>query len=115
MVVSPDGSLRKCCDLESTEVAIEIKCPTRTAHTEFPVRYILQCQAEMAALNVQRMLYLSWTEEETTVFRLQRNGALFNTAMKLAVVIYGVEKPRKPNKLTDRYKEFIKTLKTQAK
>ena len=38
MVVSPDGSLRKDENLNATVVAVEIKCPVKKVHIEFPPR-----------------------------------------------------------------------------
>ncbi|KAH3882766.1 hypothetical protein DPMN_006711 [Dreissena polymorpha] len=110
IVVSPDGSLRKDDTFESTEVAIEIKCPTRHVHTELPSRYYLQCQTELKALDVRRMLYVSWTETDTTVFRMELNDDLLNKALKVAEDVYGSDNPKKPTRLGD-----AKQLKTELK
>lgn len=58
-VVSPDGNLTKNSSMESTELAIEIKCPTRGVHFELPASYLLQCLSEIEALNLHKLLYLS--------------------------------------------------------
>ena len=100
MVVSPDGSLRHDISLSSSQIAIEIKCPTKMVHTKFPERYLLQCLAEMHALNVQRLLYLSLTENVTAVFEVMRNDRLLSKALKISMELYGAEKPKKPTKLT---------------
>ncbi|KAH3754241.1 hypothetical protein DPMN_188905 [Dreissena polymorpha] len=110
MVVSLDGSLRRDDTFESTEVAIEIKCPTRHVHTELPSRYYLQCQTELKALDVRRMLYVSWTETDTTVFQMELNDDLLNKALKVAEDVYGSDNPKKPTRLGD-----AKQLKTELK
>ena len=104
MIVSPDGSLRRSCDMATTEIAIEIKCPTKTVHSEFSPRYYLQCQAEMIALDVNSLIYISWTEKETTVFTLKRDDELFKEALNIAFGIYGVNNPKKPTRLTQESK-----------
>lgn len=100
MVASPDGSLRRDRTLNSTEVAIKIKCPLTKVHTEIPLRYLLQCLSEIQALDARYLLYLSWTDDETTVFKVERNDDLLTKALRVAIRIYGEDKPKKPSKLT---------------
>ena len=76
MVVSPDGSLRRDRTLNSMEIAVEIKCPLKKVHTKFPPRYLLQCLSEIQVLGARYLLYLCWTEDETTVFKVERKDDL---------------------------------------
>ncbi|WAR15144.1 hypothetical protein MAR_005249, partial [Mya arenaria] len=108
-VVSPDGSLRKGPSQTDTKVALEIKCPMREAHTYFPQRYLLQCLSEMEALDVDRLLYVSWTETKTSVFQLKRNTMLFSKAMSLA------RKQTLPNKLPDGLKILKDEIQKESK
>ena len=106
MVVSPDGSLRQDSSLDTTEVAVEIKCPVKQVHIEFPPRYLLQCLSEIQVLDARYLLFVSWTEDCTTVFKVERNDNLLTKAMSVAVSIYGQEKPKKPTKLTPDVKDL---------
>ncbi|KAH3860134.1 hypothetical protein DPMN_023025 [Dreissena polymorpha] len=65
MVVSSDGYFRKYETFKSTTVAIEIKCLARQVHTDLPERLYLQCQTELKALAVRRILYVSSTGTES--------------------------------------------------
>lgn len=78
MVISLDGSLRRDKSLQSTYVAIEIRCPVNSVHTYFPPRYLLQCISQIVALNVEYLLFASWTKEDTVVFRVYRDKGLFS-------------------------------------
>ena len=109
MIVSPDGSLRKDFSESSTTVGIEIKCPTRKVHNEFPSRYLLQCLAEIEALDVENLLFISWSPDVTNVFTVPRDRDLFSRVMVHALDIYGPEKPTKPTKLP----AFVKSLKEE--
>ena len=95
MVVSPDGRLRKDKNLNATEVAVEIKCLVKKVHTVFPPRYLLQCLSEIQALNARYLSYVSWTEDETTIFKVNRNDDILTKPVKIAVNVYGGENPKK--------------------
>lgn len=110
MVVSPDGSLRQNSRFDSTQVGIELKCPYFKAQTCFPQRYLLQCLAEIEVLNVESLIYLSWTSAESVVFQVQRDTEFFHRAMKYAVMLYDGEHPKKPTKLPPDLQEFKKDL-----
>ena len=109
MIVSPDGSLRK--DDDSCVMGVEFKCPTIKVHTEVPVRYYLQCLAEMEVLDCDQLLFVSWRPDITTVFLILRNSTLFRDAYEVAKLIYGDTNPKRPTKLLEsskRLKEEIK-------
>ena len=114
MVISPDGSLRQDSTLDSTQVGIELKCPFYKAQTSFPRRYLLQCLAEIEALNVESLLYLSWTSDESIAFLVERDTEFFQRAMNYAIMLYGSESPKKPTKLPPDLQEFKKELITKC-
>ncbi len=68
MVISPDGLLvdkytKQCV------AAVEIKCPYFTkVNSVVPERHIPQLQFEMETLNVDKLYFVSFTPETTTVF-----------------------------------------------
>ena len=84
----------------------ELKCPYYKAQTCFPPRYLLQCLAEIEVLNVESLIYLSWTSEESVVFQVQRDTNLFQRAMKYTVMLYDGEHTKKPTKLPSDLQEF---------
>lgn len=47
MIVSPDGSVRNSA--METVAGLEIKCPMREIHAEFPSLYLLQRRSEIEA------------------------------------------------------------------
>ena len=116
MVVSPDGSIKKKTeDNEMTEVyGIEIKCPVRKIHNALPERYVLQCLAEMEVLNVDKLLYLCWRPDITSVFEVQHNKSLLQFALREAIDLYGNDKPRRPSKLSDNVADLRKQIKEES-
>ncbi|XP_052233224.1 uncharacterized protein LOC127846086 [Dreissena polymorpha] len=115
LVVSPDGSLRLNKELSSTKVAVEIKCPVNGVHTFFPSRYYLQCQAEIAVLNVEWLLYVSWTENTTSAFKVLRNDDIFRRAMKTAMCLYNGNETKKPTKIGPEIKQLQYEIEEQSK
>lgn len=95
MIVSPDGSLRDESKIESTKVGVELKCPVMDIHQSFPARYFLQCQAEIKALNVQKLVYLSWKPDVSSVFLVHKHDELFSRAYVLAEKLYNTESPKR--------------------
>ena len=114
MIVSPDGSLRDGESFEATQMAVEVKCPVRTIHTKFPPRYLLQCLAEMEALNVESLLYLCWTPDDATVFKVERDTELFQKALRYSLEMYGAERPKKPSKLPSFMKEIQEEIRRKS-
>ena len=80
-------------------MAVELKGPCYKLQTSLPPRYLLQCRAEIESLNVRSLLYLCWTQDQSMVFKVERDSVFFQKAMKIAIDIYCTEKPRKPTKL----------------
>ena len=110
MVVSPDGSLRQNSRFDSTQVGIELKCPYFKPQTCFPQRYLLQCLAEIEVLNVESLIYLSWTSTESLVFQVERDTEFFQRALKYALMLYDGEHLKKPTKLPTDLQDFRKDL-----
>lgn len=100
MVVSPDSSLRQGTSLSSTKIAVEIKCPVNKVHSQFPPRYLLQCLGEIQALEVENLVFVSWTPQETNVFMVRRDESLYEKALMISKQMY-CEKKKKPTKLSD--------------
>ena len=71
--ISPDGS---CRDDKGHVLACEFKCPlpgkkyTPDVRYVIPKYYIPQLLSEMVALQATELLYLSYTEETPTVFKV---------------------------------------------
>ena len=100
MVISPDGSLGIELDGQIlTSSAVEFKCPLRDVHYELPQRYYLHCLSTMESLDVDRMLYISWTETLTTVLEVQENTEFYSEVLDLATEIFACDKPKRPCKL----------------
>jgi hypothetical protein len=115
-VVSPDGSLQTMTDNgDFTEVyGVEIKCPVKRIHNSVPERYILQCLAEMEALNVDKLLYICWRPDFTAVFEIHHNRPFFKSAMKEALDKYGNEQPKRPTRLPDHVSEMRNQIKKES-
>lgn len=111
MVTSPDGSVRTTHDIYSTVAGLELKCPVFEIHKEFPPRYLLQCLAEIEALSVETLIYLSWRPDISTIFRVRRNSELFSRACKLALKLYGTDKVKRQTKLDPETKEIKEMIK----
>ncbi len=130
MVVSPDGGLYKSDSiallkqqLTPTEAgqivlelpiackAIEIKCPF-PADFKTPVHYtlksyhIIQVLAEMYAMNVEELLFCSWSNESMVVHRVTNDASLWNDVVSAGHMIYGDGK--KPH--VSKTPEYIKEL-----
>ncbi|XP_045199092.2 uncharacterized protein LOC123553445 [Mercenaria mercenaria] len=110
LVVSPDGSLKDKVAGE-TKMAVEFKCPVKKIHTEFPVRYYLQCISEIEALDVEQLLYVCWRPDITTAFIVSRDTETFREALTLAREFLNEKFSKRPTKLDTR----TKTLKEKIK
>lgn len=71
--MSPDGSLRS--DDNSVQFAFEEKAPfdktfSTTRHYKVPDRYIEQTLFEQKVLNANGTLYMSWTDQNCTLFKV---------------------------------------------
>ncbi|KAH3752314.1 hypothetical protein DPMN_186930 [Dreissena polymorpha] len=113
MVISPDGALR-CND---KIVSVEIKCPCSEFVGNTPVfykpkeRHIIQCLLETHVLRAEEHIYISWSKESTTVFRLKPKPDLVTSVIDEVIDVYYADVPMKPKKLSER----AKTLKSQIK
>lgn len=96
--VSPDGSLRTHFSEDGSRgeavLACEIKCPYPNKHKppvhyKIPEYYICQVLAEMVALDVQECIYLSWSSESTTVFRVTFDEACWKMITSETEVLFG--------------------------
>ncbi|CAG2203301.1 unnamed protein product [Mytilus edulis] len=110
MVVSPDGTIGKSPDLKG-RIGIEFKCPVRDVHRCIPERYYLQCLATMYAVDAETLLFVSWTQNVTTVFEVNRNDVVFFKALAVAEKLYGTIKPKRPTRLP----EELPNLRTDIK
>lgn len=103
-LVSPDGSIREK-PYGSAILALEFKCPfpgktfTTDIHYQIPTRYVPQILSEMAVMNVTELIYLSWTENSSTVFKVQYDATLWAKILQLCYDIYGEDRPKRPTRL----------------
>ncbi|WAQ98499.1 LOW QUALITY PROTEIN: hypothetical protein MAR_022872 [Mya arenaria] len=84
-------------------------------HEEFPSRYYLRCVSEIDVLNAQYLLFVSLTETKTKVYKLNRDGDIFKKSMKLALSLYGNDKPKRPTKLSDEQKSLKQEITEASK
>ncbi|KAH3717370.1 hypothetical protein DPMN_060156 [Dreissena polymorpha] len=110
MVVSPDGSVRCNTSIESTIMAIELKCPVYEIHKTLPTRYFLQCQAEIAALKVDSLVYLCWRPDFSSVFIVKNQTELFSRAYKLSENLYNNDAPKRARSLSPELKSLKKDI-----
>ena len=120
LVVSPDGSVReiKQVDNQISEVsnavaAIEVKCPfpkenTVPVHYSLPEYYACQCLAEMVVLKTNKLIYLCYSKESSTVFEVTFDENLWQMIWSYLCEIYDGEKASIPKKGGQRVRE-IKT------
>ena len=76
---------------------------------------MLQCLAEIEVLNVETLIYASWTKEETTVFRVRRDTNLFQNALQIALKIKEEENKTKPTKLTSEMSKLKEEIVLKSK
>lgn len=70
-----------------------------------------QLLAEMAVLDVDKAIYLSYNEESTTVFEIKFDRILWEEITEESEKIYGISKPKRPIKLS----KFAATMKEKCK
>lgn len=78
----------------------------------FYCRYVPQLLAEMAAMRTEELIYLSWTEESSTAFRVTFDEELWNLITEEAVYLYSGNSPKRPTRKTDRSKIIKSRLTT---
>ncbi|CAG2194451.1 unnamed protein product [Mytilus edulis] len=114
--VSPDGSIRRSENLsgviEDIVYAVECKCPYSSykfntpVYYKIPTRYICQTMLEMRSMGCQECIFLCWTEESTTVFKLRLNQRLIALIINESVDVFYSENDKPPSKLSSRAKEI---------
>jgi len=92
MIVSPDGSLRFN---DKVEYGVEIKCPVPNkkyatdVHYELPKYYITQILSEMAALKCEKLMFISWTPESTTLMKITFDADLWKRMETELLSVFG--------------------------
>ncbi|KAK3091345.1 hypothetical protein FSP39_019142 [Pinctada imbricata] len=114
-VVSLDGSIRSP-NTDEVLTAIEIKCPFPSdkqppVHYKLPEYKVCRYLAEIAALNTDQLLYISYSKASMTVFRVLFSAELWQTIWDLVKTEYDREISTKPT----RNHPNLKTIKPQIK
>jgi hypothetical protein len=115
LITSPDGSGRTTAFSQAI-CGFEFKCPVPKTHSaqvqySIPVYYAIQLLAQMHCLQCNELLYLSYTPESTTVFRVRFSEAVWEHVWTELSRLYGVDVVRRPTKLGT----FVKPLKEEMK
>lgn len=125
-VVSPDGSIREVekafgdlSGIGNAIAAIEVKCPfpkenTVPVHYSLPEYYVCQCLAEMCVLKTDRLLYICYSKESSTVLEVRFDGELWGMIHNYISDIYDNDCPKVPKAtktmdIGSKIKEFVKT------
>ena len=106
MVISPDG---EGLHGDQRLLTVELKCPCVSkpycspVHYDVPAHYIPQLLSQMntSATDgevVHECIYLSWTEESSTVFTIRNDEKLWQEMYTLLQQLYGGDKPLIPKK-----------------
>ena len=69
-------------------VSIRKKTPV---HYCLPDYYVCQCLAEMFGLNIDHLLYITYSEESTTFFKVKFSQELWNLVWDQALEDYGTD------------------------
>ncbi|CAH1789092.1 unnamed protein product [Owenia fusiformis] len=125
MLISGDGALVNKNEFDSAmessrapkmEIAIEGKCRFPKDY-KLPVHYGLelghvpQVLSEMVALDVRKLLYLSYSHQSTTCFIVTYDDDLWEMLSREASLIYGSDNPQRPTRLTASSKLLKEALK----
>ncbi|KAK7105400.1 hypothetical protein V1264_016787 [Littorina saxatilis] len=110
LVVSPDGSVRNNTNDEII-MMYETKCKppceqTTEVYYNIPTYYAPQILAEMAAYGSERLLFTCWCEESTVVMSANYDRSLFEKLLQEVIEVFGIENPRRPNKIRPVVKEL---------
>ena len=127
LVVSPDGSIR---EVEKTSgelsgvgnaiAAIEVKCPfpkenAVPVHYALPEYYVCQCLAEMHVLKTDKLIYVCYSEESTTILEVCFDNCLWESITNYISEVYDTDSPKIPktskatNDMKTKIKEFVKS------
>ena len=102
-VCSPDGSFGIGGDGDPV-LACEFKCPmpgnthATPVHYKIPIYYAVQLLAEMNTLQTGKLLYMSYSEQSTTVFQVENDTQLWLEILEELERIYGTKMPKRPTK-----------------
>ena len=118
LVVSPDGSFRKCID-GSAMMMYENKCKapnsfSSSAYYKIPDYYVVQLLCEMHAYNCPQLLFTCWSEQSMTVFCVEFDDALWETCWNELVRLYGNEKNARQTRFSAVAKELKNSIKVFA-
>jgi hypothetical protein len=122
LFVSPDGCLMEKANsnaqlvLKEPLMACEFKCPTPSpfkepVHYSIPPYYVCQLLSEMAALNVQKLVYLCYGQKSSTVFLVDFDSALWYEILEECDNLYSRQDMTRPTKTT----EFAEKTKLKLK
>ncbi|XP_062569232.1 uncharacterized protein LOC134231307 [Saccostrea cucullata] len=64
----------------------------------------------MASMNVSELLYVCWTEESSTVFRVTFDEDMLSRIFQQAVVLYSPDEPKRPTRLSLESKDIKEIL-----
>lgn len=116
MVVSPDGSIRSYPH-GNAHFAVEVKCPytekryTTQIHYNLPNFYVLQVMLEMQALNCQELIFLSYTDASSCVFKVQFSEELWAHIVEELRFLYGGQTLQKQTRLRPEAKILKEKIK----
>ena len=118
-VCSPDGSCAIGGDGDPV-LSCEFKCPmpgnmhATPVHYKIPIYYAIQLLAEMNTLKTDKLLYMSYSEQSSTVFQVTNDTQLWLEILEELQRIYGTEIPKRPTKkspavevLRDKIKTYL--------
>ncbi|KAH3864335.1 hypothetical protein DPMN_027352 [Dreissena polymorpha] len=115
VMVSPDGCLRDAASMTAV-YAFEGKAPFGSIwcrqHYKVPERYMTQTIFEQKVLSAENgTLYLCWTPESTTVFRVPVNRSLHSKCMDIIDSIYMKSVPKRPTRIPKEIKSLRQEIK----
>jgi hypothetical protein len=85
IIVKPDATGKR----DTEEFPIEFKCPySKKAEREYIIRYYLQVQCQIQALDAKLAYFVIWTVDETQIYEIQRDDHLWNDVKKILLNIY---------------------------
>lgn len=117
VVVSPDGSLR--CGSKKP-ISLEIKCPFPQYAGATPVfynvkeRHIVQSLAEAYVLGADEHLYISWSKQSSTVFRMKCNVNLLKKVFDEVNRLYYAEIPKRPTRIEAETRKINDEVKAEV-
>ncbi|XP_060589874.1 uncharacterized protein LOC132745056 [Ruditapes philippinarum] len=117
IVVSPDGSIRGKEDVD-IQYAVEIKCPypgkvyTTPVYYKMPWYYVSQVLMEMYVLKVNRLLFVCYSSDSSTIFEAPFDEILWTEINDRIKTLYGDDNPSIMTRLPPGNKTLIEKMKT---